>query len=157
MALREIAHSWYVNCYIDKWCVLCYLSSIMSNDYAVGYGRPPIHSRFKPGRSGNPGGRRRGRTIAGVLRNALDQKTVNPATGRRSRGTWREALVAQLLDRCAENDMRAIKLLLDLLVKLEPGPAPWEIAQESEEDPREALIRELDRLAAKYEKTETDE
>jgi hypothetical protein len=27
--------------------------------YAVGYGRPPKHTRFKPGQSGNPSGRRR--------------------------------------------------------------------------------------------------
>jgi hypothetical protein len=29
-------------------------------DYAVGRGRPPVHSRWKPGQSGNPGGRRKG-------------------------------------------------------------------------------------------------
>ena len=29
------------------------------NDYEVGYGRPPHHSRFKKGQSGNPTGRRR--------------------------------------------------------------------------------------------------
>src|SRR5215467_8028707 len=28
--------------------------------YAVGYGRPPIESRFQPGTSGNPRGRRKG-------------------------------------------------------------------------------------------------
>lgn len=31
----------------------------MSNDYEVGYGRPPKEGRFKPGRSGNPSGRPR--------------------------------------------------------------------------------------------------
>ena len=30
------------------------------NDYAVGYGKPPAESRFKPGKSGNPAGRPRG-------------------------------------------------------------------------------------------------
>jgi hypothetical protein len=29
------------------------------NSYAIGYGRPPQHSRFKKGQSGNPTGRRR--------------------------------------------------------------------------------------------------
>ncbi len=28
--------------------------------YTVGYGKPPIHSRFRPGQSGNPAGRRKG-------------------------------------------------------------------------------------------------
>jgi transcription initiation factor IIF auxiliary subunit len=27
--------------------------------YSVGYGRPPVHSRFRKGQSGNPSGRRR--------------------------------------------------------------------------------------------------
>lgn len=29
----------------------------MSNDYKVGYKKPPLHTRFKPGQSGNKGGR----------------------------------------------------------------------------------------------------
>jgi hypothetical protein len=29
--------------------------------YAVGYGKPPVHSRFKKGQSGNPKGGRRAR------------------------------------------------------------------------------------------------
>jgi hypothetical protein len=32
--------------------------------YAVGYGRPPAHTRFRKGRSGNPHGRPPGRTDA---------------------------------------------------------------------------------------------
>ena len=34
-------------------------SEARNPDYTVGYGRPPEHSRFKKGRSGNPAGRRR--------------------------------------------------------------------------------------------------
>jgi hypothetical protein len=38
--------------------------------YEVGRGRPPIHTRFKKGRSGNPGGRPRGVT-AGRARSLI--------------------------------------------------------------------------------------
>src|SRR5688572_30362761 len=31
-----------------------------ATSYDVGYGRPPVHSRFKPGHSGNPRGRPKG-------------------------------------------------------------------------------------------------
>ena len=30
-----------------------------SGDYEVGYGKPPVSGRFKPGQSGNPSGRRK--------------------------------------------------------------------------------------------------
>ncbi|MGD9712781.1 MAG: DUF5681 domain-containing protein, partial [Thermomicrobiales bacterium] len=30
-------------------------------DYQVGYGKPPVHSQFKPGQSGNPKGKKKGR------------------------------------------------------------------------------------------------
>ena len=31
-----------------------------TNGYEVGYGKPPKHSQFRPGQSGNPAGRRKG-------------------------------------------------------------------------------------------------
>ena len=43
-------------------------------DYAVGYGKPPLHTRFRKGRSGNPRGRpKRATDLASLLSRALDQ------------------------------------------------------------------------------------
>lgn len=42
---------------------------------SVGYGRPPVHTRFKPGQSGNPRGRRKGqRNVSTVLAETLNQR-----------------------------------------------------------------------------------
>ena len=41
----------------------------------VGYGRPPVHTRFKAGQSGNPRGRRKGqRNVHTVVDEALSQR-----------------------------------------------------------------------------------
>ena len=48
-------------------------------DYEIGYGRPPKSTRFKPGQSGNPKGRKKGsKNTYSILRDILNQKvTVN--------------------------------------------------------------------------------
>ena len=43
-------------------------------DYKVGPGRPPLHTRFKKGRSGNPGGKRK-QNMPALLADTLDEPT----------------------------------------------------------------------------------
>src|SRR5437899_6447947 len=89
-------------------------------DYAIGYGKPPVHSRFRKGRSGNPGGRPRGKSLATLLREALAETATIEVKGRR-RVSKGQAMVALLIDRAAEDDPRWMKLLLDLLQTLDIG------------------------------------
>ena len=43
--------------------------------YEIGHGRPPVHSRFKPGQSGNPKGRPKGtRNVRTVVEQALTKR-----------------------------------------------------------------------------------
>ena len=119
-------------------------------DYAVGYGRPPLHSRFRKGISGNPqGGRRHQKRLAAVLQEALDRPIARAGARRRAQrpATRREAIVAGLVEKSAAGDLRATKLLLELDLKTElaAGPAPASTAQD---DPREIVLRKLERLAA---------
>jgi hypothetical protein len=117
-------------------------------DYAIGYGKPPIHSRFRKGRSGNPGGRPRGKRLATLLREALSETAMIEINGRPRRVSKGQATVALLIDRAAEADPRWMKLLLDLVQKLEiGGDADDDDKEVDAEKAREFLIREFDRLA----------
>ena len=60
-----------------------------------GYRDPPVHSRFKPGQSGNPGGGPKGPRRKPVQRPStyLDQKVTCTIGGKRFKGQRREAVV----------------------------------------------------------------
>ncbi len=45
------------------------------SDYKVGPGRPPLHTRFKKGQSGNPGGRS-AKSLPALLADALNETVV---------------------------------------------------------------------------------
>ena len=110
--------------------------------YAVGYRKPPLHTRFRKGRSGNPRGRPRRMTdLAGLLTKALDQPIAAEA---RNAATQREAIVAPLVEKSASGDLGATKLLFQLMRQIGPAADPPALP---EEDPREILLRRLARLA----------
>jgi Family of unknown function (DUF5681) len=108
-------------------------------DYEVGYGKPPRHTRFKKGESSaNPRGRPR-KSLATSLVEGLNKKVVVTENGRRRKIAVREAITSQLINKSATADLRAIKMLLDLIKDAEKqagavpapeSPAPFTAADE---------------------------
>jgi hypothetical protein len=81
--------------------------------YEVGYGRPPRHTRFPKGRSGNPKGRPKGsKNSATLLMDALRERVVISENGRRKTITKQQAIVKQIVNKAASGDHRSIQLLL---------------------------------------------
>jgi hypothetical protein len=87
-------------------------------DYKVGRGKPPLHTRFKKGQSGNPRGPRP-KNLPALLVAALNEPVEFTANGQSRRMTKREAVVAQLVDKSTGADLRATKMLIDMLKDIE--------------------------------------
>ena len=106
-------------------------------DYEVGYGKPPRHTRFANGQSGNPRGRPRGaKNFNTLLEEALDEPVTVTENGGRRKVSKRQAIVTQLVNRSATADFRAIKILLDKLrdIERQTEPASPETAEFGEAD-----------------------
>jgi len=94
-------------------------------DYEVGYRKPPRHTRFRKGHSGNPRGRPSGsKNLATLVTEALNEPVIIAENGGRRKISKREAIIKQLVNRSAKADWRAIKILLDILREIEGRVEP---------------------------------
>src|ERR1700686_1103014 len=67
------------------------------SEYEVGYRKPPVHTRFKSGKSGNPRGRpRASKNLSTLLNEALNESVAVVENGRRRKISKRQAIIAQL-------------------------------------------------------------
>ena len=77
----------------------------------------PLNTCFKMGQSGNPRGRPVNNTAA-LLAAALNEMArgrPSPRTGSAGRSPERKAVIAQLVNESASADLRATKMLIDML------------------------------------------
>ena len=89
-------------------------------DYAVSYGKPPRHTRFTQGQSGNPRGRARGaKNLKTLLIETLNELVVVAENGRRRTINKRHAFIKQIVNHAVKGNWRAAKLLLDTLQRIE--------------------------------------
>ena|SRR6185437_12480307 len=92
--------------------------------YAVGRGRPPLASRFKPGRSGNPKGRAKGSTdLAAILKRTLAARDASASKRRRRTISKLEAMVERLVAKAVGGDIAAMRFLAGL-TQLVPDTEP---------------------------------
>jgi hypothetical protein len=106
---------------------------------AVGYGRPPIHSRFKPGQSGNPRGRPKGaRGITSIVAGVLARKVVITEAGRPRKITITEANIRRIAELALKGDLRACRILIELEDRFGTGAASAQATPSAQED--DALI-----------------
>ena len=61
-----------------------------AQEHKVGPGRPPLHTRFRKGQSGNPGGRSK-KNLPALMADALNEPVFVTIDGERRKITKREA------------------------------------------------------------------
>jgi hypothetical protein len=101
------------------------------DDYQVGYGKPPRHTQFAKGQSGNPRGRPSGsKNLATLVSEALNEMVIVAEDGGRRKISKCKAIVTQIVNKAAKADLRAIKILLEILREIE-SKIPPETAESS--------------------------
>jgi len=72
--------------------------------YANNYRKPPLHTRFKKGQSGNPRGRPK-KTLPALLLAALNEPVFVTIDRKRRKITKREVIVTQMVNNAAGADL----------------------------------------------------
>ena len=134
--------------------------SAPDGSHEVGYGRPPVHTRFQKGRSGNPGGQRKGQPSVQelILREAT--RLVKIKNGDKIETiTKHDAVVRRLWATAMQGDLGAIRLLLTVMASAPVGASDIE-------DPDRAILQSLPampdadsirRMIARFEHLKLDE
>lgn len=90
-----------------------------NQEYKVGYKKPPRHSQFKKGSSGNQKGRPKGtRNLKTDLAEELAEQIVVREGERTLRVSKQRALVKTLVARTLKGEVRPATMLLNLVLRL---------------------------------------
>ena len=90
-----------------------------NGDYEVGYGKPPKHSQFKRGQSGNPRGRSKGtKNLKTDLIEELGEKIVIREGDRSQKVSKQRALLKSVVNRAIKGDARATGIALSTMIRL---------------------------------------
>jgi Family of unknown function (DUF5681) len=92
--------------------------SAVQSGYKIGKGRPPRHTRWEKGMSGNPGGKKKGTlNLESTFRESLLRQVTVTVDGEKKVISVLEALVMRLLDAGIKGDVKVINSILD---RIEP-------------------------------------
>jgi hypothetical protein len=94
-----------------------------AGDYEIGYGRPPIHSQFRPGQSGYPAGRRKGvRNLKTDVMRTLKTPVKVKEGGRSKTMSTQEGILLVLREKALRGDARALNAFVALALRYNSDP-----------------------------------
>lgn len=119
----------------------------------VGYGRPPVEHRFKPGQSGNPKGRPKGAKSPGtILREILNRKIEIRQDGRVRKITVFQAILLKQAEDAIKGNSRSAAFIMNQLRLADGSPAEAQDVSPEDQDIIDTYLRENDLLPTKQEK-----
>lgn len=118
------------------------------SDYEVGYGKPPRHTRFQPGQSGNPRGRPKGtKNLKTDLMEELREKIVIREGDRPRKVSKQRAMMKSVVNRAIKGDPRSTGIALSAMMRLlDTGEGAPDVEEVLHEEELEILRTFEDRL-----------
>lgn len=122
----------------------------MSEDYEVGYSKPPKETQFKPGTSGNPAGRPKGvKNLATDLVDELGEKVKVTEGSKQVTITKQRAMVKSLMAKALSGDVRAVETFIKLIQANEERTSTSDKLEELSSDDQAVLNAFQDRILGK--------
>ena len=92
----------------------------MNKEYRIGYKKPPEHTQFKPGTSGNPKGRPKCvKNFMTDLENELSQMVLVTEGGKQIQINKQQALIKRLIQTSLNGNVQALNSAIKQIEKLE--------------------------------------
>lgn len=93
----------------------------MGKSYDVGYGRPPKHTRFRKGQSGNPKGRPKGtRNRKSIVREIMERRVTVRENGKSRTVTVADAAIEKLIAKSLNGTVNDLVKTIQLFAKYAP-------------------------------------
>jgi hypothetical protein len=104
------------------------VSESKNRDYKVGFGRPPVHTRFREGQSGNPKGRPKGtKNFKTDLEEELNERVTVTINGRIKKISKQRAFMKTVFTKALKGDARAGNTLVGMVFRF-TDPSSSDIA-----------------------------